>query len=186
MRNESLNLSKSEMIMVMRDQEREISELKAKIAELESKSANKDIKIENVGSLAEAAATVNGLFEAAQATADTYLANVKARAARSEEILSGVEVKANKIVAEAEAVAEKKTKACDAEIEKKTKACDAEIAEKREACDTEIAEKLMAAQAEVDEKWAVIESRLLVMYESHKGLKELVESGIFTIPGYEK
>ena len=43
--------------------------------------------------------------------------------------------------------------------------------------------RLEAADAEIEEKWAVIESRLLVMYESHKGLKELVESGIFTIPG---
>ena len=45
--------------------------------------------------------------------------------------------------------------------------------------------RLAAADAEIEEKWAVIESRLLVMYESHKGLKELVESGIFTIPGKE-
>lgn len=48
----------------------------------------------------------------------------------------------------------------------------------------EVARKrLAAADVEVDEKWAVIESRLLVMYESHKGLQELVESGIFTVPG---
>ena len=45
--------------------------------------------------------------------------------------------------------------------------------------------RLAAADVEIDEKWAVIESRLLVMYESHKGLQELVESGIFTIPGKE-
>ena len=45
--------------------------------------------------------------------------------------------------------------------------------------------RLAAADAEIEEKWAVIESRLLVMYESHKGLKELDESGIFTIPGKE-
>lgn len=50
----------------------------------------------------------------------------------------------------------------------------------------EVAKKrLAAADAEIEEKWAVIESRLLVMYESHKGLQELVESGIFTIPGRE-
>ncbi len=48
----------------------------------------------------------------------------------------------------------------------------------------EVASKrLAAADAEIEEKWAVIESRLLVMYESHKGLQELVESGIFTVPG---
>lgn len=51
----------------------------------------------------------------------------------------------------------------------------------------EVASKrLAAADVEIDEKWAVIESRLLVMYESHKGLQELVESGIFNVPGRDK
>ena len=51
----------------------------------------------------------------------------------------------------------------------------------------EVARKrLDAADVEIDEKWAVIESRLLVMYESHKGLQELVESGIFTVPSRDK
>ncbi len=48
----------------------------------------------------------------------------------------------------------------------------------------EIAQKrLAAADEEVESKWSVIESRLLAMYESHQGLKELVESGIFSVPG---
>ena len=150
MRNDSINLSKNEMIMVMHDQEQEIEKLKAQVSELQAKLDNYEIKISNVGSLAEASAQINDLFVAAQATVDTYIENVKKQEARSEEALAEVERQSNEIIAEAEAVAQKRLKAADAEIE---------------------------------EKWAVIESRLLVMYESHKGLKELVESGIFTIPG---
>ena len=150
MRNDSINLSKNELIMAMHDQEQEIEKLKAQVSELQAKLDNYEIKISNVGSLAEASAQINDLFVAAQATVDTYIENVKKQEARSEEALAEVERQSNEIIAEAEAVAQKRLEAADAEIE---------------------------------EKWAVIESRLLVMYESHKGLKELVESGIFTIPG---
>ena len=152
MKNDSLNLSKNEMVMVMHDQEQEIERLKAKVSELQATIDNYEIKVEEAGTLAEASAQINNLFEAAQATVETYIENMKKRAEKSEEILADVQKQADGIISEAEAVAQK---------------------------------RLAAADAEIDEKWAIIESRLLVMYESHKGLKELVESGIFTIPGKE-
>lgn len=152
MRNESMNLSKNEMMMVMHDQEQEIEKLKSQVAELQAKLDGYEIKVSESGNLAEAAAKVSGLFEAAQLTVDTYLENMKRRDERAEAAFSDVQKQAEQIISEAEDVASK---------------------------------RLAAADAEIEEKWAVIESRLLVMYESHKGLKELVESGIFTIPGKE-
>ncbi len=152
MKNDSMNLSKNEMIMVMHDQEQEIERLKAKVAELQGTIDNYEIKISETGTLAEASAQINNLFEAAQATVETYIANIKKREEKSEQILADVQKQADEIISEAETVAQK---------------------------------RLAAADVEIDEKWAVIESRLLVMYESHKGLQELVESGIFTIPGKE-
>ena len=153
MKNDSMNLSKNEMMMVMHDQEQEIERLKAKVAELQATLDNYEIKINETGTLADASAQISNLFEAAQATVETYIENIKKRSEKSEEILADVEKQADGIISEAEAVAQK---------------------------------RLAAADVEIDEKWAVIESRLLVMYESHKGLKELVVSGIFTIPGKEK
>ena len=152
MKNDSMNLSKNEMIMVMHDQEQEIERLKAKVAELQGTIDNYEIKISETGTLAAASAQINNLFEAAQATVETYIANIKKREEKSEQILADVQKQADEIISEAETVAQK---------------------------------RLAAADVEIDEKWAVIESRLLVMYESHKGLQELVESGIFTIPGKE-
>lgn len=152
MKNDSMNLSKNEMMMVMHDQEQEIERLKAKVAELQGTIENYEIKISETGTLAEASAQINNLFEAAQATVETYIANIKKRDEKSEQILADVQKQADEIISEAETVAQK---------------------------------RLAAADVEIDEKWAVIESRLLVMYESHKGLQELVESGIFTIPGKE-
>ena len=150
MRNESMNLSKNEMMMVMHDQEQEIEKLKSQVEELQAKLDGYEIKVSESGSLADAAAKVSGLFEAAQLTVDTYLENMKKRDEESEAVFADVQKQADQIIAEAEEVASK---------------------------------RLAAADAEIEEKWAVIESRLLVMYESHKGLQELVESGIFTVPG---
>ena len=150
MRNESMNLSKNEMMMVMHDQEQEIERLKAKVAELQATINNYEIKVEESGTLAEASAQINNLFEVAQATVETYIENMRKREEKSEALLSDVQKQAEGIISDAEDVAQK---------------------------------RLAAADVEIDEKWAVIESRLLVLYESHKGLKELVESGIFTIPG---
>ena len=152
MRNESMNLSKNEMIMVMHDQEQEIEKLKSQVYELQAKLNGYEIKVSESGSLAEAAAKVSGLFEAAQLTVDTYLENMKRRDEEAEAAFADVQKQADQILAEAEAVANK---------------------------------RLAAADAEIEEKWAVIESRLLVMYESHKGLQELVESGIFSVPVQE-
>ena len=149
MRNESMNLSKNEMIMVMHDQEQEIEKLKSQVYELQAKLNGYEIKVSESGSLAGAAAKVSGLFEAAQLTVDTYLENMKRRDEEAEAAFADVQKQADQILAEAEAVANK---------------------------------RLAAADAEIEEKWAVIESRLLVMYESHKGLQELVESGIFSVP----
>lgn len=145
-----MNLSKNEMMMVMHDQEQEIEKLKSQVEELQAKLDGYEIKVSESGSLAEAAAKVSGLFEAAQLTVDTYLENMKKRDEESEAVFADVQKQADQIIAEAEEVAGK---------------------------------RLAAADAEIEEKWAVIESRLLVMYESHKGLQELVESGIFTVPG---
>ena len=150
MKIDSMNLSKNEMMMVMHDQEQEIERLKAKVAELQATINNYEIKVEESGTLAEASAQINNLFEVAQSTVETYIENMRKREEKSEALLADVQKQAESIISDAEDVAQK---------------------------------RLAAADVEIDEKWAVIESRLLVLYESHKGLKELVESGIFTIPG---
>ena len=45
MRNESMNLSKNEMMMVMHDQEQEIEKLKSQVAELQAKLDGYEIKV---------------------------------------------------------------------------------------------------------------------------------------------
>jgi hypothetical protein len=80
MREKELHkLKRGELLEMMLAQSREIDSLRAKVRELEEKLADREIRIRESGSIAEAALKVNMIFEAAQAAADQYLENVKSR-----------------------------------------------------------------------------------------------------------
>ena len=70
-------LKRGELLEMMLAQSREIDALRARGSALEEKLADREIRIRESGSIAEAALKVNGIFEAAQAAADQYLENVK-------------------------------------------------------------------------------------------------------------
>ena len=70
-------LKRGELLEMMLAQSREIDTLRAKVRELEVKLADREIRIQESGSIAEAALKINGIFEAAQAAADQYIENVR-------------------------------------------------------------------------------------------------------------
>lgn len=70
-------LKRGELLEMMLAQSREIDALRLRIADLEARLADREIRIQESGSIAEAALKLNGIFEAAQAAADQYLENVK-------------------------------------------------------------------------------------------------------------
>ena len=119
MKIDSMNLSKNEMMMVMHDQEQEIERLKAKVAELQATINNYEIKVEESGTLAEASAQINNLFEVAQATVETYIENMRKREEKSEALLADVQKQAESIISDAEDVAQKRLAAADVEIDEK-------------------------------------------------------------------
>ena len=70
-------LKRAELLEMMLAQSREIEALRARIEQLETQLADREIRIQESGSIAEAALKLNGIFEAAQAAADQYLENVR-------------------------------------------------------------------------------------------------------------
>lgn len=70
-------LKRAELLEMMLAQSREIESLRARIEQLEEELADREILIQESGSIAEAALKLNGIFEAAQAAADQYLENVR-------------------------------------------------------------------------------------------------------------
>jgi len=79
--NELRKLSRVDLLEILVEQETEIERLKAELEEAQEQLRERQLKIEQTGSIAEASIVINGVFEAAQQAAEQYLENVK----RSEE-----------------------------------------------------------------------------------------------------
>ncbi len=69
-------LSRADLLEILLAQSREIDSLRAQLAAAQSELADRQIRTERAGSIAEAALELNGVFEAAQRAADQYLENI--------------------------------------------------------------------------------------------------------------
>ena len=70
-------LGRAELLELLIQKMERIEELEGQVNELQSKLADRELKVSNAGSLAEAALQLSGIFEAAQRAADLYLENLK-------------------------------------------------------------------------------------------------------------
>ncbi|WP_333565027.1 DNA repair protein [Streptococcus parasuis] len=76
-------LRRTDLLELLVSQAERIETLEAQVADLQEKLEDKQIILENAGSIAKAALQVNRIFETAQQTADQYLASVKRLADKS-------------------------------------------------------------------------------------------------------
>ena len=70
-------LKKKDLLEIMLAQSKEIDELRAKVADLEAKLANREFEFEKIGSIAEASLAVTNIFKEAEEAAKIYLENVR-------------------------------------------------------------------------------------------------------------
>lgn len=70
-------LSRSELLELLVEQVEENEALRAENEDLKARLADRTIKIEQSGSIAEAALKLNGIFEAAEAAAKQYLESIE-------------------------------------------------------------------------------------------------------------
>lgn len=100
------HLKRSDLIYIIYEYQKKQEELLEENRELREKLSDKELRIEKAGSLAEAAAKLNGLFEAAQQTADDYMSQLEFAASaearkKADAIIKEAEEKAQKIIEEA-------------------------------------------------------------------------------------
>lgn len=72
-------LKRVDLLELLLAQSRENDRLRAELKETRSRLEDKELMMEQAGSIAEAALRLNKVFEAAQAAADQYILSVKAR-----------------------------------------------------------------------------------------------------------
>ena len=114
--NNLKNLSRKELLEIMIKQAEEIEELQAKLKETEARLQDRELKITNAGSIAEASLELSGIFETAQKAADQYLDNVRGFDEMRMQIEDDARKQAEVIIAEAE----KKAAAREEEARQKT------------------------------------------------------------------
>lgn len=132
-------LGRAELLELLIMQTEENEQMAKKIAELEEKIGDRQIKIETSGSIAEASLKLNSVFEAAQAAADEYLENIKRQnqideneslkikaeaKGEAEEIIAAAKEEAERIIASAkrtQSETEAKCRAMEKETERKCK-----------------------------------------------------------------
>ena len=112
------HLSRAELLDILYEQQKRYEDSLAENQALRQQLEDRTLRIASAGSIAEAAIQVNGVFEAAQAAADQYLASVKAATAdmvqktdeaqrQREAILQDAKQQADKIVQDAQAQADR-------------------------------------------------------------------------------
>ena len=72
-------MSRRELLELLIEQGKKVDQLQEQLDEANARLKSRQIQIASAGSIAEAALQLNHIFEDAQAAADQYLENVKAR-----------------------------------------------------------------------------------------------------------
>ena len=86
-------LNRAELLEMLIAQSKEVEELRAQVSELKKKLDDREICLDQAGSIAEASVLLNGVFEAAQAAAQQYLENIQILSGRQEQICAEMERK---------------------------------------------------------------------------------------------
>lgn len=144
---EMKKLSRTDLLRMLIDQGEEMEALKEELEKAKAEISEREIKLTEAGSIAEAALKINGVFEAAQAASQQYLENVKHLSERQDALAR---------------IKERETR----------EKCERQILETKEKCDAMIAK----AEKESKVYWEDVSKRLEKFYNEHIGLRELLST----------
>ena len=115
-------LSRTDLLELLLAQRKENEQLRCILDETQSQLADRTIKIDNAGSIAEASLQLSGIFNAAQDSCQQYMENIKLLSERQATICQQMEAetkeKCDRMVAEAEQKAQQCWENCSAKIKK--------------------------------------------------------------------
>lgn len=113
-------LSRTDLLELLLAQRKENEQLRCILDETQSQLADRTIKIDNAGSIAEASLQLSGIFTAAQDSCQYYMENIKLLSERQTKICQQMEAetreKCDRMVAEAELKAQQCWENCSVKI----------------------------------------------------------------------
>ena len=140
--------------------EKEVEGLKKELDEARKSLHNREIAINEAGSIAVAALQIKGIFEAAQAASQQYIENIRCLNDRQSSICAQRD-------ADSRAEADRRLRETTAKCEEMETAC-------RERC--------VAMEADAKQRseafWTEVSTRLQTFYETHQELKKLLNTVI--------
>ena len=139
---------------------KEVESLKKELEEARKSLHNREIAINEAGSIAVAALQINGIFEAAQAASQQYIENIRSLNDRQASICAQRDANSR------------------AEADRRLR----EAAAKCEEMETACREKCVAMEADAKQRseafWTEVSTRLQAFYENHQELKKLLNTSI--------
>lgn len=148
-------LNRAELIEIIYELQKQNEENTARIAQMQEMLSDRELRISSAGSIAEAALSINGVLEAAQAAADQYLLSIKAATAD---------------MANQQETASKQRQSMLQDAEQQA-AQTVRLAEEKAQRILEDAERQAA------EKWAQFEKRANELIAAHTELQSLMQKG---------
>ncbi len=149
-------LSRAELLEMLIAQTQEVQRLQDELDQAQKKLEERQIILNNAGSIADACLQINGVFEAAQAAAEEYLVNVRLRHEKQEEIARSMEEEAKAKVA-----------SMISETEDSCRRLEQETAQK-------CADMVKKAQAESDAHWKEVSVKVDAYLKQHSELRNLL------------
>lgn len=122
-------MSRKELIEIIAAQKKRELKLQQQLDQAEQLLADRNIKISNAGSIAEAAMALSGVFETAQTAADSYLASLRHANANIEAQIAETEEECARRLEETDRKCAEKLAASDEEIKRRTAAFNRRIRE---------------------------------------------------------
>ena len=151
------HMSRGELIDVIYALKKQQEELAAENKELRQQLSQRELKLQKAGSIAEAALSLNQVFEAAQQAADQYLQSVYANCGDAEETAKG-------ILADANAQAQKTLEEARHQSETMLSQARAEKAQAEQEC-KDLRQK---TEEETKARWEAFERRVGDLFMSYQ------------------
>ncbi len=123
-------LGRRELIEIIATMKKTELELRGRLKKADQQLADRTIRQLSAGSIAEAALSLNQVFEAAQASADAYLHSLYASCSDTAELMTHAQDERDRMLRAAREEADARLLAADKECARRLAAADGEIAEK--------------------------------------------------------